>query len=85
MRPAQQLHPGPANPGPAPRPRTVKTVIDLITGDPGRAWTVSDLARAAGISVRALEGGFQRYVGDSLTSAGSPRPTGTRSAPTPGM
>ena len=40
-------------PCPAPRPRTVKTVIDLITSDSGRAWTVSDLARAAGIGVRA--------------------------------
>ena len=52
-------------PGPAPRPRTVKTVIDLIEGDPGQAWTISDLARAAGISVRALEDGFHRHVGIS--------------------
>lgn len=52
-------------PGLAPRPRTVKNVIDLIEDDPGQPWTISDLARAAGISVRALEAGFQRYVGIS--------------------
>ena len=52
-------------PGPPPRPRTVKIVIDLIDDEPERAWTISDLARAAGISVRALEDGFHRYVGIS--------------------
>ena len=52
-------------PGPAPRPRTVKIVIDLIEDKPEQAWSIRNLARAAGISVRALEDGFQRYVGIS--------------------
>jgi AraC-like DNA-binding protein len=52
-------------PGPAPRPRTVKIVIDLIEASPDHPWTIIELARAAGVSVRALEDGFHRYVGTS--------------------
>ena len=52
-------------PGRAPRPRTVKIVIDLIEAMPEHPWTITELARAAAISVRALEDGFQRYVGTS--------------------
>jgi AraC-like DNA-binding protein len=52
-------------PGRAPRPRAVKIAIDLIEATPEHPWTITELARAAGISVRALEDGFQRYVGTS--------------------
>lgn len=47
------------------RPRHVKRAIDVMEADPGRPVTVHDLARMAGVSVRSLQDGFQRYVGMS--------------------
>jgi AraC-like DNA-binding protein len=47
------------------RPRHVKLAIDYIEADPGRAMTVHDIARSAGVSVRSLQDGFQRYTGMS--------------------
>jgi AraC-like DNA-binding protein len=47
------------------RPRHVKRAIDLMEADPGRAVTVHDLARMAGVSVRSLQAGFQRHTGMS--------------------
>jgi AraC-like DNA-binding protein len=51
-----------------PRPRAVQVVVDLIEGDPGHPWTIPDLARAGGVSVRALEHGFSRHLGTSPRS-----------------
>jgi transcriptional regulator GlxA family with amidase domain len=44
------------------RPRHVKKAIDVMEADPGRAITVNDLARAAGIGARSLQDGFQRHL-----------------------
>lgn len=54
-----------AQPGRAPRPRTVKLAMDRIESRPEHPWTMSELAAAAGISVRSMEDGFRRYVGVS--------------------
>lgn len=56
---------GPRPPAP---PRAVRLVVELIEEQPGHPWTVSQLARAAGVSVRALEAAFQRSVGDTPRS-----------------
>ncbi|MGO4204302.1 AraC family transcriptional regulator [Rhodococcus sp. TAF43] len=47
----------------APRPRIVKRVLDRIDDDPSLAWTASDMAEAAGVSVRRLQEGFREYLG----------------------
>ena len=54
-----------AGSAPPSRPRHVKLAIDYIEADPGRAITVRDLARTAGVSVRSLQEGFQRHTGMS--------------------
>ena len=55
-----------ADPGYArPRPRIVKRVLDEMHDDPGRPWTASDMAEAAGVSIRRLQEGFRDYVGAS--------------------
>ncbi|MDG6103245.1 AraC family transcriptional regulator [Dactylosporangium aurantiacum] len=45
------------------RPRTVQRAVDAIRADPARAFTVTELAAVAGVSVRALQEGFRRHVG----------------------
>ena len=47
------------------RPRHVKLAIDTMEADPGRPITVHDLARSAGVSVRALQEGFHQHTGMS--------------------
>ncbi|WAC54817.1 AraC family transcriptional regulator [Gordonia sp. SL306] len=47
----------------APRPRIVTRVLDALRADPARPWTASDMAQAAGVSVRRLQEGFREYVG----------------------
>ncbi|MEU8614039.1 AraC family transcriptional regulator [Actinoplanes sp. NPDC048791] len=47
------------------RPRHVKLAIDSMEADPGRAVTINDLARTAGVSVRSLQEGFHRHTGMS--------------------
>jgi AraC-like DNA-binding protein len=51
------------SPAQALRPRAVKHVIELIEANPESPWTVTEFARAVGVSVRSLEDGFRRYVG----------------------
>jgi AraC-like DNA-binding protein len=51
---------GPSTPGP---PRAIRRVVDLIQSEPERPFTVTDLARAAGMSVRSLQDGFRRHLG----------------------
>lgn len=53
----------PDDPAVAPRPRIVKRVLDRIDEDPSLAWTASDMAEVAGVSVRRLQEGFREYVG----------------------
>ncbi|GEL20378.1 AraC family transcriptional regulator [Pseudonocardia asaccharolytica] len=58
---SDELHSG-ASPH---RPKTISNALDLIEADAERAWTVIELAKACGVSVRGLEEGFRRYVGVS--------------------
>lgn len=51
---------GPQAAGP---PRAVRRAMEAIHTEPERAFTVADLARTAGISVRSLQEGFRRHVG----------------------
>ena len=48
-----------------PCPPVVRSVVDLIEGEPERAWTVVELARHAGVSPRTLQEAFQRELGIS--------------------
>lgn len=43
-------------------PRHVKAAVDLIRAHPERPHTTASLARAAGVSVRNLQQGFQRHL-----------------------
>lgn len=45
------------------RPRRIGVVVDAIHAHPEQAYTVSTLARIAGVSVRALQEGFRQHVG----------------------
>lgn len=54
-----ELH-APARPGP---PRVIRRAVDAIQDEPGRAFSVADLAAIAGVSVRSLQEGFRRHVG----------------------
>lgn len=46
-------------------PRAVRAAMAAIEERPTELVTVGDIARAAGLSVRALEDGFQRHLGTS--------------------
>ncbi|MEO2132297.1 MAG: AraC family transcriptional regulator [Microbacterium sp.] len=52
----------------APAPRIVKRVTDRIEAEPELPWTAGDMAEVAGVSVRRLQEGFRRYVGESPRS-----------------
>ncbi|SNR53088.1 AraC-type DNA-binding protein [Haloechinothrix alba] len=45
------------------RPAAIRRAVDLIEDEPQRPWTVLDLARQCGLSVRALHEGFAQHVG----------------------
>ena len=61
---SEQLHGGAG----ACRPRVVKRVMDAIDADPSADLAVTDLARIAGVGVRALQAGFAEHVGTSPTA-----------------
>jgi AraC-like DNA-binding protein len=44
-------------------PRAIRQAVALIEGQPAHIETVADIAKAVGLSVRALDDGFRRYVG----------------------
>ena len=44
-------------------PRTIRIALGVIEERPAEIETVSDIAKAVGLSVRALDEGFRRYVG----------------------
>lgn len=50
------------------RPRIVSRVVEAMEADPARDWTAADLAREAGVGVRRLQQGFQRYLGSTPTA-----------------
>ncbi|AGZ45792.1 AraC family transcriptional regulator [Actinoplanes friuliensis] len=49
-------------PAPAGPPRAIQRAIDAIQDEPERQFSVGDLARIAGLSVRSLQEGFRRHV-----------------------
>ncbi|MDI6097838.1 AraC family transcriptional regulator [Actinoplanes sp. NEAU-A12] len=52
----------PAATGP---PRPIRRVLEAISGEPERAFTVGELAAIAGTSIRSLQSGFRRHVGSA--------------------
>ncbi|MQA86400.1 MAG: helix-turn-helix domain-containing protein [Streptosporangiales bacterium] len=50
-------------PQPTPGPRAVRQAIEVIESNLDQPLTAPDLASAVGVSVRALQEGFRRYVG----------------------
>ena len=48
-----------------PCPPAVRAVVDLVEGEPERAWRIVDLAQHAGVSPRTLQEAFQRELGIS--------------------
>jgi len=56
---SEELH----EPADESRPRAVQAAIDAIERDPAGIETVADIARAATLSVRALDAGFRRHLG----------------------
>jgi AraC-like DNA-binding protein len=54
-----------ADPAVPHRPRPVKRALDAMHAEPWQPFTVVDLARVAGVSVRVLQESFRQYVGMS--------------------
>jgi AraC-like DNA-binding protein len=50
-------------PRPAPGSKPIRNALELIESQPDEIETVADIAAAVGLSVRALDDGFHRYVG----------------------
>ena len=50
----------PATAGP---PRAIRRVVDAVHDEPERAFSVGELARIGGMSVRSLQEGFRRHLG----------------------
>ncbi len=55
-------------PAPAATSRTIRAAVDFINEDPAAISTVTDIARAAMVSVRSLEYGFRKHLGVSPMS-----------------
>jgi AraC-like DNA-binding protein len=49
--------------GERPGRRAVREAVDLVSAEEGATWTIPELARAAGVTVRALELGFRKELG----------------------
>jgi AraC-like DNA-binding protein len=50
-------------PAPPPRPPSIQRAVDAIEATPDVPFTVHDLAKVAGVSVRSLQEGFREYMG----------------------
>jgi transcriptional regulator GlxA family with amidase domain len=50
-------------PSALPGSRAIRRALEFIEGRPSEIETVADIANEVGLSVRALDDGFQRYVG----------------------
>jgi AraC-like DNA-binding protein len=57
-----------AEPAPQVGPRAIRRAVELVEAHPERGWTSADLAREAGLSVRALQEGFARHLGSTPMS-----------------
>ncbi|MGV9712710.1 AraC family transcriptional regulator [Gordonia sp. NPDC003424] len=51
------------------RPGMVKRVLDALNDDPGRLWTLAEMAALGGTSVRRLQEAFAEYVETTPTRA----------------
>ncbi|MYR07920.1 helix-turn-helix domain-containing protein [Gordonia sp. SID5947] len=51
------------------RPGMVKRVLDALHDDPGRAWTLAEMAAIGGTSVRRLQEAFAEFVETTPTRA----------------
>jgi AraC-like DNA-binding protein len=51
--------------GPYPAPRAIRQATEVMHSHPERPITIAKLADITGVSERALQAGFQRYVGIS--------------------
>ncbi len=49
--------------GTRPGRRAVREAVDLVSAEEQATWTIPELARAAGITVRSLELGFRKELG----------------------
>ena len=49
-------------------PAAVARAVDLLEAEPATPWTVPEVAARAGLSVRALQHGFDRHLGHSPTA-----------------
>lgn len=49
--------------GTRPGRRAVREAVDLVSAEEEATWTIPELARAAGVTVRALELGFRKELG----------------------
>lgn len=54
--------------GPCPAPRAIRQAVDVLRSHPEQPITIAKLADITGVSERALQAGFQRYVGISPTT-----------------
>lgn len=50
-------------PAPPRRPQSIQRAVDAIEATPDAPFTVRDLAKVAGVSVRSLQEGFREHVG----------------------
>lgn len=51
------------DPHPSVQPRAIREAVDVMESHPEQPFTATDLARRAGVSVRALQDGFKHHVG----------------------
>ncbi|MFI8772822.1 AraC family transcriptional regulator [Gordonia sp. NPDC062954] len=61
--------PDSADPDHQMRPGMVKRVLDALHDDPGRPWTLAEMAAIGGTSVRRLQEAFAQFVESSPTRA----------------
>jgi len=52
-------------PTPPPRPKAIRTAIELMETDPTTPWTVAALAQKCEVSARTLQSGFRHHLGVS--------------------
>jgi AraC-like DNA-binding protein len=50
------------------RPRSIKRVVEAVEAAPERPWSLTEMARCAGVSGRRLQQGFAEHVGMSPTA-----------------
>ena len=54
-----------ARPSSAPRPKAIRTAVELVHNDPAHPWTLALLADKCAVSMRTLQVGFRDHLGVS--------------------